>query len=548
MKFKTLLAVAFATAAIGVSAQTHKEGVEYYKADQLENAKELLLRNLNNPGTDKSISNYYLGLISVAENELDEAKKYFNTGVEANPDFAYNYIGLGAVALKNGNENEAKEQFKLGEKKVKKDPAAEIAIARAYYEADPVLYAKEIEKRVAKARKNNMQAPEIYVFEGDQEKDKKNWGGAAGKYEMAKGYDPNATEAYVKYANLYTMVNPEYAVKMLQELLKVNPSSALGQRELANAYYNKKDYANAAKEYGDYVKNPNHFKQDEDRYAFLLFYSQDFQKGYDYATQLLAANPGNFTARRYQFMNAANIPSMQDQLVPMAEALLAAHNANPAANKFAAIDFTLIAEEFVKAKRVDEAIEVLNEAIKEMPENPSFEKQLAMTYVENNKFAAASDAFEKFLAKSEEPGYNDFIQQAIFSFYAGVENKATDPAKAEEFFKKTEDYVGKAEAQLPDNYKPKKIRGDIALQRAANEDEVKTAAFPMYSQAAELLEKSTTDKSRYKTDAKTIYNYLGNYYLDHKDVAKAKENFNKYLEFDPNNEDYRKFVDGLKED
>ncbi|MBO5445599.1 MAG: tetratricopeptide repeat protein [Muribaculaceae bacterium] len=533
---------------MGVSAQTHKEGVEYYKADQLENAKELLLRNLNNPGTDKSISNYYLGLISVAENKLDEAKKYFNTGVEANPDFAYNYIGLGAVALKNGNENEAKEQFKLGEKKVKKDPAAEIAIARAYYEADPVLYAKEIEKRVAKARKNNMQAPEIYVFEGDQEKDKKNWGGAAGKYEMAKGYDPNATEAYVKYANLYTMVNPEYAVKMLQELLKVNPSSALGQRELANAYYNKKDYANAAKEYGDYVKNPNHFKQDEDRYAFLLFYSQDFQKGYDYATQLLAANPGNFTARRYQFMNAANIPSMQDQLVPMAEALLAAHNANPAANKFAAIDFTLIAEEFVKAKRVDEAIEVLNEAIKEMPENPSFEKQLAMTYVENNKFAAASDAFEKFLAKSEEPGYNDFIQQAIFSFYAGVENKATDPAKAEEFFKKTEDYVGKAEAQLPDNYKPKKIRGDIALQRAANEDEVKTAAFPMYSQAAELLEKSTTDKSRYKTDAKTIYNYLGNYYLDHKDVAKAKENFNKYLEFDPNNEDYRKFVDGLKED
>ena len=548
MKFKTLLAVAFATAAIGVSAQTHKEGVEYYKADQLENAKELLLRNLNNPGTDKSISNYYLGLISVAENKLDEAKKYFNTGVEANPDFAYNYIGLGAVALKNGNENEAKEQFKLGEKKVKKDPAAEIAIARAYYEADPVLYAKEIEKRVAKARKNNMQAPEIYVFEGDQEKDKKNWGGAAGKYEMAKGYDPNATEAYVKYANLYTMVNPEYAVKMLQELLKVNPSSALGQRELANTYYNKKDYANAAKEYGDYVKNPNHFKQDEDRYAFLLFYSQDFQKGYDYATQLLAANPGNFTARRYQFMNAANIPSMQDQLVPMAEALLAAHNANPAANKFAAIDFTLIAEEFVKAKRVDEAIEVLNEAIKEMPENPSFEKQLAMTYVENNKFAAASDAFEKFLAKSEEPGYNDFIQQAIFSFYAGVENKAADPAKAEEFFKKTEDYVGKAEAQLPDNYKPKKIRGDIALQRAANEDEVKTAAFPMYSQAAELLEKSTTDKSRYKTDAKTIYNYLGNYYLDHKDVAKAKENFNKYLEFDPNNEDYRKFVDGLKED
>lgn len=547
MKFKALLAVALASAAMGVSAQTHKEGEEYYKADQLENAKELLLRNINNPGTDKSIANYYLGRISIAENKLDDAKKFFNAGVEANPEFAYNYIGLGAVALKEGNTNEAKEQFKLGEKRVKKDPAAEIAIARAYYEADPVVYAKEIEKRVAKARKNNLQAPEIYLFEGDQEKDKKNWGGAAGKYEMAKNYSPNATEAYVKYANLYTMVNPEYAIKMLKELLSVNPTSALGQRELAIAYYNKKDYANAAKEYGDYVKNPNHFKQDEDRYAFLLFYSQDFQKGYDYATQLLNANPGNFTARRYQFMNAANIASMEDQLVPMAEALLAAHNANPEANKFAAIDFTLIAEEYVKAKRVDEAISVLNEAINEMPENASFEKQLAMTFVENNKFAAASDSFEKYISKSEDPGYNDFVQQSIFSFYAGVESKAEDPVKAEEYFKKTEDYVSKAEAVLPDNYKPKKIRGDIALQRAANDEEVKTAAYPMYSEAATLLEKST-DKMRYKSDAKTIYNYLGNYYLDHKDVAKAKENFYKYLEFDPNNEAYRNFVEGLKEE
>lgn len=547
MKFKTLLAVAFASATLGVSAQTHKEGVEYFKADQLENAKELLLRNINNSGTDKSISNYYLGLISVAEKNLDDAVKYFNAGVEANPDFPYNYIGLGAVALKKGDDKEAKEQFKIGEKKVKKDPAAEIAIARAYYEADPALYAKEIEKRIAKARKHNLQAPEIYLFEGDQEKDNKNWGGAAGKYEMAKNYSPNATEAYVKYANLYTMVNPEYAIKMLKELLSVNPTSALGQRELAIAYYNKKDYANAAKEYGDYVKNPNHFKQDEDRYAFLLFYSQDFQKGYDYATQLLSANPGNFTARRYQFMNAANIASMQEQLVPMAEALLAAHNANPEANKFAAIDFTLIAEEFVSAKRVDEAINVLKEAIKEMPENPSFEKQLAMTYVENNNFAAASEAFESYISKIEEPGYNDFVQQSIFSFYAGVESKATDAAKAEDFFKKTEGYVAKAEAQLPDNYKPKKIRGDIALQRAANDEEIKVAAYPMYSEAAVLLEKSN-DKMRYKSDAKTIYNYLGNYYLDHKDVAKAKENFYKYLEFDPNNEAYRNFVDGLKDE
>ena len=533
--------------AVAASAQTHKEGVEYYKADQLENAKELLTRNFNNAGTDKAIANYYLGQIALDEKKYDEAKKYFEAGVQANADYANNYIGLGALALKQGNKKEAEEQFKLAEKRVKKDPAAEIAIARAYYESDPTAYAKEIEKRVNKARKNNMQAPEIYIFEGDQKKDVKDWGGAAAKYEMAKSYDANATEAYVKYANLYTMVNPEYAVKMLQELLSVNPTSALGQRELANAYYNKKDYANAAKEYGDYVKNPNHFKQDEDRYAFLLFYSQDFQKGYDYATQLLNANPGNFTARRYQFMNAANIPALAEKLVPMAEELLAAHNANPTANKFAAIDFTLIADEFKNAKRIDEAIAVLNEAMQEMPENANFNKQLAMTFVEQGNLSKASDAFEGYIAKTEKPTYNDYIQQATFSLYAGAENKADNPAKAEEYFKKAEANANKAHEELPDNYKPYKTLGDVAMYRAANDEEVKTAAFPMYTEAATLLEKAS-DPSRYAGDAKNIYNYLGNYYLDHKDVAKAKENFNKYLQFDPNNEGYRKFVENLKED
>ncbi|MDE7346086.1 MAG: tetratricopeptide repeat protein, partial [Muribaculaceae bacterium] len=395
-------------------------------------------------------------------------------------------------------------------------------------------------------RKINLQAPEIYIFEGDQEKDKKNWGGAAGKYEMAKSYNPNATEAYVKYANLYTQVNPQYAVTMLKELLSVNPTSALGQRELANAYYNKKDFADAAREYGVYVQNPNHFKQDEDRYALLLFSSNEFQKGYDYASKLLAENPGNFTARRFQFMNAANIPAMKEQLVPMAEELLAAHNANPTANKFAPIDFTLIAEEFTNAKRTDEALNVLNEAIKEMPENASFNKQLAMTYLEANNFSGASDAYEGYLAKLEKPDFNDFSQQATFSFYAGVENKQDNPAKAEDYFKKAYDYATKMEAALPGNYKPYKIYGDIAMQRATSDAEVKTAAFPMYSEAATLLEKSE-DPSRYARDAKNIYNYLGNYYLDQKDVAKAKENFNKYLQYDPENDAYRKFVEGLKE-
>jgi lipoprotein NlpI len=96
----------------------------------------------------------------------------------------------------------------------------------------------------------------------------------------------------------------------------------------------------------------------------------------------------------------------------------------------------------------------------------------------------------------------------------------------------------------PQQYKPVKILGDIAVASAAEKD-MQTAGHEYYEEAVVLLEGSQ-DPSKYKSDAKEMYNYLGNYYLDMKNVSKAKEYFNKYLTLDPNNADYRKFVEGLK--
>lgn len=546
MKLKGLMTLCLAGAAtFGVNAQTHVEGQEYYKADQIENAKDLLTRALNNPGTNKALADYYLGMIAVRENKMADATKYFDQGIAADAENAYNYVGKGLVALKAGDFNTARNFFKDGQKYAKKDPGVEIAVARAYAEVDPVKYEKDIAKCVEKARKYDMKNPEIYVFEGDQMRVAKNIGGAAAKYEMAANYDSDFTPAYVKYANLFTMVNPDYAIKMLGDLLAKNPNSALGQRELANAYYNKGDYANAAKQYAAYVNNPSHFKSDENRYAFLLFYSGDFKKGYDYATKLLKEDPNDFAAQRFQFINAAQIPEMKDQYLPMAEALYAAHLKNPEANKFAAIDYTLIADELSKAKRTDEAVKVLQEGMKAMPDNASFDKQLAMLYVDESDLVKAANAFKGYLDKTEEPSYNDYIQQATFLYYAGVQNK-DNAAEAQKYYNEEQQVLDKAAAAYPGFYKPNKMRGDIAKQ-TASKDQVEKAAAPLYMKAIAEFESIPADK-RSKgaiNDAKEMYNYMGNYYLDQKDTASAKKYFNKYLELDPNNTEYRKFVEKL---
>lgn len=539
MNYKSLLALVLAGSAFSALAQTHAEGVEYYEAGQLSNAKELLQRNLNNAGTDKAIDYYYQGMIALDDNNANDAHSFFNKGVEANAEYAFNYIGLGQLDLIANNPKEAEVNFKKAEGFGKKDPAVQIAIARAYDAVNPDLYAKEIAKRVEKARKIDMKDPSIYIFEGDMLARAKDYGAAGAKYEMALNYDPNATAAYFKYANLFSQVNPEYGINMLQKLLALNPNSALGQRSLANAYYDQGMYKEAAAEYGKYVNNPNHFKQDEDRYAFLLFYGGDYQKGYDYASQLLSKDPSNFSALRFQFMNAAQIPAMADQMLPMAEALYNAHMSNPEKNVFAPIDYTLIGDEFQKAKKLDEAKAVLEEGIKNLPTNAALYKQLSMLNVDRGDMPGASNAYDGYIANTKEPGFNDNWQAAVFAYYAGVQNKENDPAAADAFFQKALKFGDVAAEQYPGMYRPAKLKGDVAMQKGQNEE-----AIQYYIQSIDLLEKMD-DTSRFAGDAKNLYNAVGNAYLDKKDKETAKRYFNGYLKYDPDNADYRKFVESL---
>lgn len=545
MKFKSLLTLCLAGASITAVAQGYKDGIEYYKADQFKNAKELLIRNINNADTDKAASYYYLGCIAMKEGNNAEALELFNKGIESNANYAYNYVGLGAIDLANNLPKAAEKQFKAAEKLAKKDLSVYVAVARAYYNADPVAYSAEIEKKLDKVRKSSDNfAPkdaDFYMLIGDMAADQSDWGKAASQYEMATSYEPSATEAYVKGASMYLKLNPTYAIDMLKKLLAMNPTSALGQRELADKYYDTKNYKEAVVEYAKYVKNPNHFKQDEDRYAFLLFFSGDYKAGYDFATKLLAENPANFTAQRYQFMNAAQMPEMKDQLLPMAEALVANHNET---NRFAAIDYTLIADEFKNAKQYDKAIAVLEEGIKEMPENASFYKSLAMLYVEQNLIAKAADTYKGYIANLANPGFNDKSQYATFCYYGAIEAKATDADRSNALFDEATAIAQELAEKYPTVPRGYKMLGDIKVQRA-NEAEVAVIAFDEYKKACDIIV-NEGNAAQFASDAKVVFNYLGNYYLEQGDVETAKVYFYKYLEIDPNNNAYRSFVEGLK--
>ncbi len=273
MKIKLFLSLILAgTLAVSAQTQGYKDGIEYYKAGQLNNAKTILDRTIGDASTDKSLANYYMGQVALEQNDKAAAKGFFEKGISIDPENAYNYVGMGALDLLNGNESAASENFKKAGSLAKKNAEISVSIARAYYNADPVKYAKEITKNIEKARKDSKnQASAIYVLEGDMLMDQKDYGSAAGRYENAIYNDKNSAEGYVKYANAYFFVNPQFAINRLEEYLKDHPESAMIQRELAEKYFKANYWRKASDLYGTYIQNPSHFPEDNALYSVLLY-------------------------------------------------------------------------------------------------------------------------------------------------------------------------------------------------------------------------------------------------------------------------------------
>ena len=316
---------------------------------------------------------------------------------------------------------------------------------------------------------------------------------------MAISYNPQATDAYVKYANIMRNFNPGASIQKLEELLRVNPNSALGLRELANFYYDQANYKKAAEQYGKYVQNPSHFKSDEDRYAFLLFYGADYKKGYDYATQLLASNPDNFTAQRFQFMNAAQLDDMAQQLFPLAQKLWTKHEADPKLNSLSQIDYNLLSMAYTDQKDYDTAKKVIEEAIKSFPDVTSYSRSMAYNCLYQENYPEAAKLMEKYIQSAKEPSANDYMAAANFFYYAGALGNEDDAAKKADYAKATE-YANRVISMDANNFRPYRLLGDIALQNGDN-----ATGRAQYEKALSLIDQTKNPK-----DYEALSKALGN--------------------------------------
>lgn len=559
MKLKIFFAsLLIAGSAITGLAQGYQDGIEFYKIGEYSNAKELLNRNLNSAGTDKALSLYYLGQIELkygkmwadngnaakAQQYRNNAKSLFDQGIAANPKCAYNYVGLGALALQTGDVKGAEEQFKLAEKQNKKDPKLATSIAREYYNVDPTAYAKQIIKRIENARKWGKEDPDSFILEGDMKADASEWGDAAGMYNMAYYYDPDNIEAHVKYANTYFKVNPAFAIKDLEDLLAKVPNSALVQRQLADKYYEDNQGRKALDMYGKLLANPNHFGQDELRYAQLLFIDGRYGEALDVVKALDAKSADDssdkFIANRLALYSLVRLERF-DEGILTGKKFFSLRANDP--TEYNENDYTYYCDALNGAGRGAEAITTLENAANIYPDNPNFKRSLAKACYQKDDYYKAIEYYQ-VVAESPNKTINDLYQIGQCYFLHSLNDGIDDVTKSSDLNNGLT-WVNKALVENPDQIAVQQLKGRLLKSRDGSASDEALAVFQKVVALADKAVAEGGDKTRYDSYYRNAYNYIGLYYLSKGDKANAKMYLQKQLEHDPNNTNLQEHINTL---
>lgn len=541
MKLRTLFSLCLGGIALTALAQGgYQDGVDYYNADRFEKARTILQKTLNDASTNKAVSYFYLGSLDLREGNIQGAQTNFNNGIAADPDYGYNYVGLGEIALKNGNKKEAEDQFKAAINTNKKDAALVAAVARAYANVDPVLYAKEIQKNIEKGMKmSKNKEPQIYVLQGDLAKNEDK-GLAAGYYEQAIIYEEDSgnvnPEAYVKYSNLYNKVNSDFAIGKLVELNEKLPTSALAQSELAEKYYDNNQLTRAAEQYGKYMKNPNHFQDDEQRYSGLLYFGKKYPESLEVAQQILTKDPNNEYMQRMVMLNKAALKDFTG--AEEAAKKLFSH----ADAKFTATDYTTYGDILCELKRPEDAVAAYTKAYELNPEkNKQILANISSMYTDLEDYQKAAEYMQKFV-DAGDASLNDYFILSNRYKNLGVSLPEGSPERIEAANNGIK-YVDMAIESAAN--KGPLYRNKATLMMVRDGAEITPALVETYQQMLAAYDENPENKEKYRDAYKSAYNNLANYYLKAGDKEQARAYFEKFLEIDPENEALREYLNKM---
>ncbi|TPE45212.1 tetratricopeptide repeat protein [Pontibacter mangrovi] len=524
-KYIALMAAAFpATAAF---AQTGDAGRKAVDLERYEEAKSIYKSQLNGKNADNAY--FALGDIYLRTEKPDSAAYFFNQGIANNKKSYINHVGLGKMALEEGNQAQAEQHFSEALKgRGKKDSYVLAMIGEAYVNVPNATEAQinkgiDYLKQSLERDSNNALAN---VILGDAYLALKQGGQAMTHYDRAIQLDDQYATAYLKRGQLYTSSrNYNEAEQAFQKAIELDPNFAPAYRDLGELYYFAGQYDKALSTFQKYVDMAEDTPDTKAKYASFLFLTKNYDQALQTAEQVLQAQPDNMVMNRlraYSYLELGQ-PEKALEAIEM-------HMQKADSNKLIAEDYEYYGRILAKNNQPAKAVENLEKALQMNNQNIELYSELANAYAKNNQYDKAIEVYER-KRENAEPSNADYYYMGNIYMMAGEESAANgEVAKANEFFKKADEtYANVIEANADYAY------GYLWRARANASQDPETEqglAKPYYEQ---FIEKAGGDKEKYKRDLIEANSYLGYYYYLKGERDNAVKYWTEVRTLDPSN-------------
>ena len=456
------------------------------------------------------------------------------TSVNANAQDAYTLIPLTQQAVENiiklsKNDDLAgqNEFFSfLEDKKYRKElkkTKALIAAGQQFLKAGLYQQAAELGRLAYEQDGSNFDAVMLY---GDATYEMKNYGEASAKYEEAINLKPESKEAYLKSANVYKYINPEYALEILDKFKKKFPNDPDVNKSIGAIYYYQNKIKEAKAAYDTYFEASNGGDiEAQEQYAIILFAEKDYQASLDKVNSIIDKHPQALSLNRMKFYYQMELMQIQgakeysDKFFKMFEE-----------SQYNATDYKYLGQ---LAEMISDTALMINSfehAIKLDASNTDALRGLSDAYEKIGEADKAVETYKKFIELTDPGSANGILKEGkiYYSCAAALDGKDDKVDLKKRYVEEGDKYFKKLEDLAQESYLGPFWRARI--QTIMDPNNPIESVKECYDRAYERL--ANKDES-YNTERKECLVYTAFYYFKKDDYTNAEDYCNKVLAIDP---------------
>ncbi len=531
-----------------IRAQQMEAGLKALDFEKYEQARTIFKSMIQQePGN--GMLYYYLGQTYTNLIQLDSAELTYQNGIVNAPTHASNYAGLGELRLMEGRKDLALAQFnkalsfsKTRNGVVTDIQALELVAAGMVNNAQDKML-DSAEQLVIMGYEQNKKNYNFLIAAGDVYLERNDGGNAATFYERAIALEPNNPKAYSRVAVIWLRVkNYEAAQTDLNRAFEKDPNYASAWKYQAELHYAKRNFAKAKEAYSNYLNNSEPSSANQIRFARILFLSKDYESALEKIEEIQKTDKKNILLYKLKAYAVYEIIATKTDTVK-ANAGLEALNyyfSKTDTSKITSTDYLYLGRLEAKVVGKDSlAAAHMSKALSIDPTQVEVYADIAKLLNKQKKFKDAGDMFKKYIGLAKKPSIVDYYLMGK-AYYFGKSYLDADSAFAR---------VNEMKADYAEAYY---WRG-MSLSSLDPESKTDTPK-PLMDKYIELQTadpaKYEANKDKWKKDLINAYSYLGYYYLVRDKVAdnkiKARENYKKVLELDPENANAKKVLSELK--